>query len=124
MKKDLGREYGLSRSDTPNFSSFFVLLLRAKSSQRLERLATARSTVAIDMLLVLRWLDRVSECFLSIPSRGESEALLLSHVRLATTAKRDHSTPLKDALLKYQRFEIAVRVVTSSAVASVALCDK
>ena len=97
VKKDLGREYGLSRSDTPNLSSLFVVLLRAKSSQRLERLATVRSTVAIDMLLVLRWLNRVSECFLSIPSRGESEALLLSHVSLATRAKRGRLTPVKDA---------------------------
>jgi hypothetical protein len=33
VKKDLGGEYGLSRSNTPNLSSLFVLLLRAKSSQ-------------------------------------------------------------------------------------------
>lgn len=97
VKKDLGGEYGLSRSGTPSLSSLFALRLRAKSSQRLERLATIRSTVAIDMFLVVRWVNRVSECFLGIPSRGESKALLLRHVTLATRAKRDRSTPVKDA---------------------------
>jgi hypothetical protein len=85
VKKHLGREYGLSRSDTPSLSSLFVLLLRAKSSQLVERLATIGSTVAIYVFLELRWLNRVSECFLSIPSRRESKALL-RHITSATRA--------------------------------------
>ena len=97
VKKDLRREYGLSRSDTPSLSSLFVLLLRAKSSQRLERLATVRSIVAIDMFLVLRWLNGVSECLLSIPSRRESKALLLRHATVTTRARRGRSIPVNDA---------------------------
>lgn len=93
----LRREYGLSRSDTPSLSSLFVLLLRAKSSQRLERLATVRSIVAADMFLVLRWLNGVSECLLSIPSRRESKALLLRHATVTTRARRGRSIPVNDA---------------------------